>query len=44
MTMPVMTDRIDLVEAIEFKAETLKQGLFQAYKIKGSCINVATPL
>ncbi len=34
MTMPMTTDKVDLVEAIELKAEILEVGLCQAYKIR----------
>jgi len=33
--MPMTTDKVDLVEAIELKAEMPERGFYQAYKIKG---------
>ncbi len=38
--MPTTTDKVDLVEAIELKAEILEVGLCQAYKVRAGESNL----
>jgi hypothetical protein len=42
MTMPMITDRIGIAEAIELKADILERWLYQACRTKGKCSNFAT--
>ncbi len=41
--MPTTTDKVDLVEAIELKAEILEVGLCQAYTIRAGESNLLHP-